>query len=93
MRSRNNPRLHSYEPPLYRRASRRGAGGREISVSRIYRLSGRYHRREVVVPYIRMSGHWLQRLGFRFGDRIFIAEEPGRLILTVAKHDSTLAVN
>ena len=36
------------------------------------------------VPYIRMRGKWLRRLGFRIGSRIRVQAEPGRLVLTAA---------
>jgi hypothetical protein len=39
-----------------------------------------------------MSGQWLERLGFRSGDRIEITEEPERLVLTVRRDDRELAI-
>ncbi len=77
-----------------RRRSRRGGGGgrRELLVAAIIRLDGPYRYRRQVVPYIRMSGRWLERLGFRSGDRIEITEEPERLVLTVRRDDRELAI-
>ena len=48
-------------------------------------MRGTYRRRQQVVPYIRLSGAWLQHLGFRRGARIEITEERGRLVLTVVR--------
>lgn len=55
----------------------------------MYRENGGYRRRHKVVPYIRMSGVWLQRLGFRRGDRIEVTAEHERLVLTVVRDVST----
>ena len=77
-----------------RRRSRRGGGGgrRELLVASIIRADGPYRYRRQVVPCIRMSGQWLERLGFRSGDRIEITEEPERLVLTVRRDDRELAI-
>lgn len=81
--------------PKYRRPSRRGANGgkRELVVASISRSDGAYRYREQIVPYIRMSGLWLERLGFRRGDRIEITEESERLVLTVLHDDQQLPIN
>ena len=75
--------------PDYRRPSRRGGRGgkRELVVAAMYRERSGYRRRQKVVPYIRMSGAWLQRLGFRRGDRIEITGEHERLVLTVVRDE------
>jgi Toxin SymE, type I toxin-antitoxin system len=41
-------------------------------------------RRERRVPAIRLSGVWLQQLGFARGKKVRIEAEPGRLVLTLA---------
>lgn len=67
--------------PIYRRPSKRGGRGnpREFTVvERFIESKGR-------VPLIRMSGRWLQRLGFRKGQRIVVTVERDRLVLTVAR--------
>ncbi|SRR6266542_2417898 len=81
--------------PAYRRRSRRGGHGekRELTVTSLFRVHGTYRRYQQVVPYIRMSGAWLRRLGFRCGARIEITEERDRLVLTVARPDRELPVN
>ena len=73
--------------PDYRRPSRRGGadGKRELVVAAMYRESSGYQRRQTVVPFIRMSGLWLQQLGFDRGDRIEITAEHERLVLTVVR--------
>jgi len=53
----------------------------------MYRGNGEYRRGRKFVPYIRMSGAWLQQLGFRRGDRIEITAEHERLVLTVVRDD------
>jgi len=46
-----------------------------------------YRRRQTVVPFIRMSGVWLQQLGFDRGDRIEVTAERERLVLTVVRDE------
>jgi len=36
-----------------------------------------------IVPYLRVRGLWLERLGFRPGSRVRVEAERGRLVLTV----------
>jgi hypothetical protein len=96
---RNAKRLRASEEdfvvPVYRRPSRRGGNGskREVIVTSLFRVSGTYRRRQQIVPYIRLSGIWLQRLGFRRGARIEITEERGRLVLTVIREAAALPIN
>jgi hypothetical protein len=75
--------------PEYRRPSRRGGNGgkRKLVVAAMYRESGGYRRRQTVVPFIRMSGAWLQQLGFDRGDRIEVTAERERLVLTVVREE------
>ena len=35
------------------------------------------------VPYVRLSGRWLEQLGFVKGRRVVVASEEGRLTLTI----------
>ena len=66
--------------PIYRRPSKRGGhgGAREFTVVE------RFVESNERVPLIRMSGRWLQRVGFRKGQRIVVTIERDRLVLTVA---------
>jgi hypothetical protein len=75
--------------PEYRRPSRRGGSGgkRELVVAAMYRESGGYRRRSTIVPFIRMSGAWLEQLGFDRGDRIEVTAEHQRLVLTVVREE------
>jgi hypothetical protein len=80
---------HPFEVPEYRRPSRRGGNGgkRELVVTAMHRESGTYRRRQTVVPFIRMSGVWLEQLGFDRGDRIEVTAERERLVLTVVRDE------
>jgi hypothetical protein len=82
--------------PVYRRPSKRGGAGRrrELLVSCILRAPppGSFGR-ERLVPYIRMSGVWLEHLGFKYGERIEVTAEPGRLVLTIVRDEGALSVN
>jgi len=85
----------TFDLPVYRRPSRRGGNGgrRELVVTSLSRASGYSGHREQRVPYIRMSGAWLQRLGFQRGHRIEITAERHRLVLTVVPDESELPIN
>lgn len=39
------------------------------------------------VPMIRMRGRWLQRLGFRKGERVLIEERRGELVIRLAREE------
>jgi hypothetical protein len=75
--------------PEDRRPSRRGGrdGKREFVVAAMYRESSGYQRRKTVVPFIRLSGLWLQQLGFDRGDRIEVTAEHQRLVLIVVRDE------
>jgi hypothetical protein len=80
---------HPFGMPEYRRPSKRGGNGgkRELVVTSMHRESGTYRRRQTVVPFIRMSGVWLEQLGFDRGDRIEVTAERERLVLTVVRDE------
>ncbi|MBV9070219.1 MAG: SymE family type I addiction module toxin [Acidobacteria bacterium] len=56
-------------------------------VAAMYRESGSFRRRQTVVPFIRMSGVWVQQLGFDRSDRIEVTAERERLVLTVVRDE------
>lgn len=39
------------------------------------------------VPFVRLSGTWLRRLGFPVGASVEVEAEPGRLVLRVVEPD------
>lgn len=58
---------------------------RQLTVSRLIRpsRSEKYPKpRETHVPFVRMEGYWLQRVGFEIGGKVQVEVEPGRLVLT-----------
>lgn len=57
-------------------------GQRRITIGSLLR-STRTHG-EGHVPYVRMSGRWLERAGFGCGARLLIAAEEGKLVITLA---------
>ncbi len=65
------------------------AGMRRVTVGRTY-------RGEKTVPFLRLSGHWLGKLGFTEGVPISVSAGPGRIaldLLPVAGHRSTLTAS
>lgn len=77
---KTNLNEHAPLPP-----SRRGAKGgpRELSITTLWRADPNARSGEKPVPYVRISGGWLERFGFARGSRVVIAAEQGRLVLTV----------
>ena len=65
--------------------SRRGGKGgpRELSITTLFRASQRARSGEAPVPYLRISGRWLERYGLTRGSRVVVSGEPGKLVLTV----------
>ena len=79
-RKTNLNERHAPLPP-----SRRGGNGgpRELSITTLWRADPNARSGEKPVPYVRISGGWLERFGFARGSRVVIAAEQGRLVLTV----------
>lgn len=74
-------------PPVepYRASYRGGAGKpRELSITTLFRPSTRTRSGETPVPYLRLSGHWLEQHGFTRGSRVTVTAENGKLVLTIA---------
>ncbi|HEX8618576.1 MAG TPA: SymE family type I addiction module toxin [Thermoanaerobaculia bacterium] len=69
------------------RASFRGGQGkpREVSVTSLYRAAQEIGAKGDSVPYLRLSGRWLERLGFASGCRVVVTEERGKLTLTLTR--------
>lgn len=79
-------KLDPIPEPKHRPSRRGGAGGaRELSVTTLRRMSSGYERRYGAVPYLRLSGRWLEQLGFARGSRVLVAAEQGKLVLTVSE--------
>ena len=74
------------EPREPLRASCRGGRGkpREVSVASLYRPAESAGATGERASCLRLSGRWLQELGFVKGRRVVVASEEGRLTLTVA---------
>lgn len=64
------------------RPRRRSDGVREYSLTALTRRACGAARNEAAVPYLRMSGRWLDKCGFPVHARVFVKVEPGRLVLT-----------
>lgn len=65
--------------------SRRGGKGgpRELSITALWRASANARAGGEHVPYVRISGRWLEQFGFARGSRIVVTAEEGRLLLTL----------
>ena len=72
------------------RPSRRGGKGgpRELSITTLFRASQRARSGETPVPYLRLSGHWLEQYGLTRGSRVAVSGERGRLVLTLVAPDA-----
>jgi hypothetical protein len=74
-------------PEPTHRPSRRGSadGARELTVTTLRRTSSGYVRRDEAVPFLRLSGRWLEQLGFARGCRVLVAAEQRKLVITVSE--------
>jgi hypothetical protein len=85
-------RRRSFEipQPIYHPPSRRGAHGapRELTMTSMHRPASDAHPRGEIVPYLRLCGQWLQRIGFKHGDRVVVSAEQKRLVITIAAEES-----
>jgi hypothetical protein len=57
-------------------------GQRTITIGSLFRSTST--RGDARVPYVRMSGQWLEKAGFACGARLLIATEEGKLVITLA---------
>lgn len=55
--------------------------GRAVTISTMYQQ--RANGRGRTVPYLRLRGAWLQAFGFGRGEKVQIAAEHGRLVITL----------
>lgn len=49
---------------------------------RILTVSYCYNQHDAVIPFIRLQGKWLAKSGFHHGDKIQVAVEYERLVIT-----------
>ena len=63
------------------------AAARELSVTALYRAARANAAKWEWVPYLRLSGRWLERLGFASGCRVVATEEREKLTLTIVRAD------
>ena len=80
------PNRHPTPPPNRHRPSSRGGAGkpRELSITTLFRATTRTRSGETAVPYLRLSGRWLEQHGFTRGSRVVVTAESGKLVLTIA---------
>lgn len=80
------PNRRPAPPPNPHRPSSRGAAGkpRELSITTLFRPTTRTRTGETAVPYLRLSGRWLEQHGFTRGSRVTVTAEKGKLVLTIA---------
>lgn len=80
------PTRHPAPAPAPYRASHRGGAGkpRELSITTLFRTTTRTRSGETPIPYLRLSGRWLEQHGFTPGSRVTVTAENGKLVLTLA---------
>jgi hypothetical protein len=64
----------------------------QTSIPRKYSISSIYRRGRASdgrVAYLRMSGRWLEQLGFARGARVLVTAEHGKLVVTLAPPTAT----
>ena len=65
-----------------KRRNRRRKDVRVLTMATLHRPSATNANGWLSVPYLRMSGRWLEQSGFAAGTRVYVKAEHGRLILT-----------
>jgi hypothetical protein len=78
------PRSNAAPLPNLRRR-RNARGEKMVTVARLFGSGASAGRG--TLPMIRLRGHWLQRLGFKAGERIAVTEERGRIVLTLEREE------
>lgn len=71
-------------PALGLRPRRTRSGDRIFTVARSFDDSAANGKGQYV-PMIRLRGRWLQKLGFRKGDRFIVEERRGELVVKLAR--------
>ena len=61
---------------------------RVFTIAALSRIAHGGMSRCAPVPYLRMSGQWLEQHGFHAGARVVVSAEDGRLVLTLADRAS-----
>jgi toxic protein SymE len=62
---------------------------RTLTVSMLLRQRSSRRRGHDRVPFLRVSGRWLEQCGFAIGARYYVAVEQGKLMLTLAAPDGS----
>jgi len=75
MNEQNHEPIAAYDASLCSRA---------FTITTLRRIARDGLGRCAPVPYLRMSGKWLEQYGFQSGRRVVVAAEAGRLVLTLA---------
>ncbi|QBG97469.1 type I toxin-antitoxin system SymE family toxin [Xanthomonas oryzae] len=76
------------------RAPRRARRPRQYTVSYTHYLGAHDHGGDQHVPHVRLSGLWLEQLGFSIGTKLRITASEGQLLMDVLPSaDSTLDRN
>jgi toxic protein SymE len=65
---------------------KRGGGARRLLTVSMLRYPGNgfywsKRKKDRYVPFVRLSGDWLEQVGFPIGRQIRVTVEPGRLVL------------
>jgi Toxin SymE, type I toxin-antitoxin system len=68
---------------------RRKEGIRRLTVSTLLRQRSSARSGHDRVPFLRVSGRWLEQCGFVIGARYYLTVEQGKLMLTLAEPDGS----
>jgi len=71
------------------RRERRKADVRTLTVSMLLRQRSSRRSGHDRVPFLRVSGRWLEQCGFAIGTRYYVTVAHGKLMLTLAEPDGS----
>jgi hypothetical protein len=61
---------------------------RKLTVSRVF-LYRNAEFQDVIAPFIRVQGKWLEGLGFTTGSRVEVLERPGEITIRLMEGDDS----
>jgi hypothetical protein len=71
------------------RREQRKKNVRTLTVSMLLRQRSSSRSRHDRVPFLRVSGQWLEQCGFAIGARYYVTVAQGKLMLTLAESDGS----
>ena len=66
---------------------------RKLTITSLCQFDNRRWGKPNVVPFLRLSGLWLEKVGFHIGDKVSVQVESGKLVLVPLDAERPLSVD